>query len=136
MGARSSQRNPHSTVRRTYILGVPGLVTGRCLDQKDNVGQEDSKQQHRAHNPPCHLPVEAGPPPSHPFNVITEPAEDTGLRLPCMASLNSPSLKMKNSGHPDPTLDLRVWYWLVLYVNLTQAGIITEKGASLEEMPP
>jgi hypothetical protein len=27
-------------------------------------------------------------------------------------------------------------FWLVLYVNLTQAGVITEKGASLEEMPP
>jgi len=25
-------------------------------------------------------------------------------------------------------------YWLVLCVNLTQAGVITEKGASLEEM--
>jgi hypothetical protein len=27
-------------------------------------------------------------------------------------------------------------YWLVLCVNLTQAGVVTEKGASLEEMPP
>jgi hypothetical protein len=27
-------------------------------------------------------------------------------------------------------------YWLVLCVSLTQAGVITEKGASLEEMPP
>jgi hypothetical protein len=27
-------------------------------------------------------------------------------------------------------------YWLVLCVNLTQAGVITEKGASGEEMPP
>jgi hypothetical protein len=26
-------------------------------------------------------------------------------------------------------------YWLVLCVNLTQAGVITEKGASGEEMP-
>jgi hypothetical protein len=26
-------------------------------------------------------------------------------------------------------------YWLVLGVNLTQAGVITEKGASLEERP-
>ena len=26
--------------------------------------------------------------------------------------------------------------WLVLCVKLTQAGVITEKGASLEEMPP
>jgi hypothetical protein len=26
-------------------------------------------------------------------------------------------------------------YWLVLGVNLTQAGVITEKGASPEEMP-
>jgi hypothetical protein len=29
-----------------------------------------------------------------------------------------------------------IMYWLVLCVNLTQAGVITEKGASLEEMPP
>lgn len=27
-------------------------------------------------------------------------------------------------------------YWLVLWVNLTQAGAITEEGASLQEMPP
>jgi hypothetical protein len=27
-------------------------------------------------------------------------------------------------------------YWLVLCVNLTQAGVITEKGASIGEMPP
>ena len=26
-------------------------------------------------------------------------------------------------------------YWLVLCVNLTQAGVVIEKGASLEEMP-
>jgi hypothetical protein len=29
-----------------------------------------------------------------------------------------------------------VLYWLLFCVNLTQAGVITEKGASLEEMPP
>jgi hypothetical protein len=27
-------------------------------------------------------------------------------------------------------------YWLVLCVILTQAGVVTEKGSSLEEMPP
>jgi hypothetical protein len=27
-------------------------------------------------------------------------------------------------------------YWLVLCVNLTQAGVITEKGASIGEVPP
>jgi hypothetical protein len=27
-------------------------------------------------------------------------------------------------------------YWLVLGVNLTQAGVITEKGASVGEVPP
>jgi hypothetical protein len=27
-------------------------------------------------------------------------------------------------------------YWLVLCVNLTQTGVITEKGASVGEMPP
>ena len=26
--------------------------------------------------------------------------------------------------------------WLVLYVNLAQARVIREKGASVEEMPP
>jgi hypothetical protein len=31
---------------------------------------------------------------------------------------------------------LNCLYWLVLCVNLTQAGVITEKGASVEEMPP
>jgi hypothetical protein len=30
---------------------------------------------------------------------------------------------------------IRDRYWLVLCVNLTQAGVITEKGASPEEMP-
>jgi hypothetical protein len=29
-----------------------------------------------------------------------------------------------------------VLYWLVLCVNLTQGRVITEKGASLREMPP
>lgn len=77
MGARSSLRHPHNIVGRTYILGIPGLVAGWCLSQKDNVGQEDAEQQHRAHHPPRHLPVETGPPSSHPLNVITEPAEDT-----------------------------------------------------------
>jgi hypothetical protein len=27
-------------------------------------------------------------------------------------------------------------YWLVLYVNLTQAGVFPEKGVSTEKMPP
>jgi hypothetical protein len=27
-------------------------------------------------------------------------------------------------------------YWLVLFVNLTQAGVMTEKGASVREVPP
>ena len=27
-------------------------------------------------------------------------------------------------------------YWLVLCVNLTQAGVITEKGVSVGEVPP
>ena len=30
----------------------------------------------------------------------------------------------------------RYVYWLVLCVNLTQAGVITEKGASVGEVPP
>jgi hypothetical protein len=32
--------------------------------------------------------------------------------------------------------ELLLVYWLVLCVNFTQAGVITKKGASLEEMPP
>jgi hypothetical protein len=42
----------------------------------------------------------------------------------------------------DEFICLTVWgyspsvFYLVLCVNLTQAGVITEKGASLEEMPP
>ena len=32
--------------------------------------------------------------------------------------------------------DGNIVYWLVLGVNLTQAGVITEKGASVEEMLP
>jgi hypothetical protein len=31
---------------------------------------------------------------------------------------------------------LRGVYWLVLCVNLIQAGVITEKGASVEEITP
>jgi hypothetical protein len=30
----------------------------------------------------------------------------------------------------------RCLYWLVLCVNLTQVGVITEKGASVGEVPP
>jgi hypothetical protein len=29
-----------------------------------------------------------------------------------------------------------ILYWLILCVNLTQDGVITEKEASVEEMPP
>jgi hypothetical protein len=32
--------------------------------------------------------------------------------------------------------NLQVYYWLVFCVNLTQAGVVTEKKASVEEMPP
>jgi hypothetical protein len=31
---------------------------------------------------------------------------------------------------------VRPMHWLVLGINLTQAGVITHKGASIEEMPP
>jgi hypothetical protein len=31
---------------------------------------------------------------------------------------------------------VRPVYWLVLGVKLTQVGVITEKGASVGEMPP
>jgi hypothetical protein len=32
--------------------------------------------------------------------------------------------------------DGNIVYWLVLGVNLTRAGVIIEKGASIGEMPP
>jgi hypothetical protein len=32
--------------------------------------------------------------------------------------------------------EIRKLYWLVLCFILTQAGVITEKGASVGEMPP
>jgi hypothetical protein len=31
---------------------------------------------------------------------------------------------------------IKALYWLVLCVNLTQAGVITEKGVSVGEVPP
>jgi hypothetical protein len=34
------------------------------------------------------------------------------------------------------TLNSGLVYWLVLCVTLTQAGVITEKGASVGEVPP
>jgi hypothetical protein len=36
----------------------------------------------------------------------------------------------------DMSLLIILAYWLVLCVNLTQAGVITEKGASVGEVPP
>jgi hypothetical protein len=44
--------------------------------------------------------------------------------------------KEKNKEKKVQTRKQNKMYWLVLCVNLTQAGVITEKGASLEEMPP
>jgi hypothetical protein len=50
--------------------------------------------------------------------------------------------KQRSSVVSTPVLASRIlfWvpsvYWLVLGVNLIQAGVITEKGASVEEMPP
>jgi hypothetical protein len=40
------------------------------------------------------------------------------------------SNKVKESNH------LTLLYWLVLCVNLTQAGVIIGKGAAVREMPP
>jgi hypothetical protein len=40
------------------------------------------------------------------------------------------------SGPPDGKGDCGAVYWLVLCVNLTQTGVITEKGALVEEVPP
>lgn len=96
-------------MRRTYILGVPGFVAGRSLGQKDDVGQEDAEQQQRAHHPPRHLPVEPGPPPSHPLNVITEPAEDMGniSSGSLVWPLDSPSFKAKSRGHSSQPWILR-----------------------------
>jgi hypothetical protein len=48
----------------------------------------------------------------------------------------------EDAPNPQDTSDLREWkgmarvvYWLVL-CQLDTAGVITEKGASVEEMPP
>ena len=41
--------------------------------------------------------------------------------------------RKERNGHEG--LAARGLYWLVLCVNLTEAGVITEKGASLEETP-
>ena len=40
------------------------------------------------------------------------------------------------SGDYSALLSRHRLYWVVLCINLTQARVITEKGASLEEMPP
>jgi hypothetical protein len=64
----------HTPIQRTYILGIPGLVAGRPLGQEDDVGQEDAEEQQGTHYPPCQPPVEVGPSPCHPLNVVTEPA--------------------------------------------------------------
>ena len=41
-----------------------------------------------------------------------------------------------NSSLFDYRQDSNDLYWLIWCVNLTQAGVVTEKGASGEEMPP
>ena len=57
-----------------------------------------------------------------------------GIWLPLLTSVVSwhsrSSQTYMQAKHP------YILYWLVLCVNLTQTGIITEKGASLKEMPP
>jgi hypothetical protein len=55
----------------------------------------------------------------HTFNPSTQEAEAGGSLYKFEVSLKTYKL-----------------YWLVLCVNLTQAGGITEKGVSGEEMPP
>jgi hypothetical protein len=42
----------------------------------------------------------------------------------------------KLPGTKPPTKECTHVYWLVLCVNLTQAGVIIGKGASVEKMPP
>ena len=49
------------------------------------------------------------------------------------ASKEHPSMASASDSNQRPALNQ---YRLVLCVNLTQAGVITEKGASGEEMPP
>jgi hypothetical protein len=47
-----------------------------------------------------------------------------------------PSFLSDPPTYPLPQIHIWGLYWLVLCVNLTQAGVITEKGASVEEVPP
>jgi hypothetical protein len=60
----------------------------------------------------------------------------------CRLLINTHGTFIKIDGMPgNATLgNLKAWgyllYWLVLCVNLTQAGVITEKGASIGEVPP
>ena len=44
--------------------------------------------------------------------------------------------KKKQTSIKNPKMEVEEVYWLRLYVNVTQAGVITEKRASLEEKPP
>jgi hypothetical protein len=49
----------------------------------------------------------------------------------------TPICKSKLIGHYGGKYTSPWWvYWLILGINLTPAGAITEKGASVEEMPP
>jgi hypothetical protein len=43
--------------------------------------------------------------------------------------------KKKQTSIKNPKMEVEEVYWLRLYVNVTQAGVITEKRASLEEKP-
>jgi hypothetical protein len=53
-----------------------------------------------------------------------------------IASLVDVELPLFHLVHRENRLVLGCLYWLVLCDNLTQAGVITEKGASVKEMPP
>lgn len=70
-------RAPRVHIQRTYVLGVPGPVAQWRLDLEGDVGHKDGQQHQGADNLPGHPPVEAGPPPCHPCDVITEPATET-----------------------------------------------------------
>jgi hypothetical protein len=65
-----------------------------------------------------------------------------GIQCPLLASMGTACMRFIMQAKHSFTLNCflttlrKSVYWLVLCVNLTQAGVTTEKGASVEEMLP
>jgi hypothetical protein len=83
----------------------------------------------------------------HAFSPSTRQAEAGGFlssriardtqRNPVSKNQSAGSLGAGITGScKQPNVGFGNLYWLVLCVNFIQAGVITKKGASVEEMPP